>query len=90
MAEVRVMDGAESGESNRGIQAVEDSLKQEDFPMDRHAVDYAVGDIEIEDGRGGYLPVRDLTDKFGTRQFESWEEVVRELKLAARRARKAA
>lgn len=66
----------DSNEANRGIQAVADALVYESYPMDRHEVDYAVGDIAVEDGKGGFTPVRDLTDRFEKDRFDSAEEVI--------------
>jgi hypothetical protein len=73
----------------RGLRAVAEALRAEDFPMDRHAIDYSVGDIEVEDGHGGFLPVRQLTDQFGNKEFHSAEEVVRAIRDKARPAREA-
>ena len=40
----------------RGLRAVAEALRSEDFPMDRQGIDYAVGNIEVENGRGGSYP----------------------------------
>ena len=45
--------------------------------MGRHEIDYCVGDVEVEDGHGGYAPVRNLTDRFGDKLFGNAEEVIK-------------
>ncbi len=75
----------------RGMRAVAEALRLEDFPEERMDIDYAVGDIEVEDGKGGYVPVRELTEDLRGRTFRSAEEVVRALQqVIAERARRAA
>jgi hypothetical protein len=69
----------------RGIKTVFEALMEEDFPMDRAGINYCVGDIEIEDGKGGFIPVHKLTDRFptGTKEtFESPHEAIRALRSA--------
>jgi hypothetical protein len=58
------------------MRLVAEALRLEDFPMDRHGIDYSVGDLEVEDGKGEFIPVRDLTQNFGEREFRSAEEIV--------------
>ena len=64
----------------RGMRYVVEALRLEDFPMGRHEIDYSVGDVEIEDGNGGFVPIRELTDKLGDRMFRSAEEVIKALR----------
>lgn len=71
----------------RGMRAVVEALRNEDFPMDLEGVNYSVGDIEVEDGKGGYVPVRQLTDMLPQStaghpgvEFRSAEEVIRALR----------
>jgi hypothetical protein len=64
----------------RGIQVVIDALRAESYPMELEEVNYNVGDIEVEDGHGGWVPVRQLTERFIRNRFYSAEEVVREIR----------
>jgi len=75
--QIRETDG---GRVMRGMKWVVEALRLEDFPMDRQAIDYSVGDIEVEDGRGGLVPVRLLTDQLRPGEFVSAEDVVRALR----------
>jgi hypothetical protein len=67
--------------------AVAQALREEDFPMDKQGINYAVGDIEVEDGQGGYVLIRRLTDFMGEKDFASAEEIVRALHKAVEQAR---
>lgn len=71
----------------RGFDVVEEALKQESYPMDDHEINYAVGDIEVEDGHGGFIPVRRLTDSISGKRFDSAEAVVEALKKAAKQGK---
>src|SRR5258705_3981332 len=53
---------AMAGERMVGIRTVAEALRGEDFPMDRQALAYAVGDIGVEDSRGALVPVRIVLD----------------------------
>ncbi len=69
----------------RGWEALADAVRSEtldEYPMDRHGVDYSFGDIELEDGRGGYVPVRDLTDRIEQNRFNDPAELLRCLREA--------
>jgi hypothetical protein len=72
----------EAGKPMRGLSLVEDALSAEDFPMSRTDIDYSVGDIEIEDGRGGYIPIRQLTENMRREAFKSPDDVLRTLTAA--------
>jgi predicted metal-dependent hydrolase len=74
----------------RGFRYVTEALRLEDFPMGRHEIDYCVGDVEVEDGHGGYAPVRNLTDRFGDKLFGNAEEVIKVLHEAVAHRRKRA
>ncbi len=63
----------------RGMRTVVEALRQEEFPMDNEAINYCVGSIEVENGEGGYIPVRDVTDRIPKKEYRSAEEVVRAL-----------
>jgi hypothetical protein len=67
----------------RGWRTVAEALRLEDFPMDRHSIDYAVGDVEVPDGSGTYVPVRLLTDRLERDEFRSAEETIRALQAVA-------
>ena len=71
----------------RGIDAVADALRAEDFPMDKQALAYAVGDIDVEDGHGGSVPVRNVLDVLEQSEFASAELAVRAIRTGARRTR---
>ncbi len=79
-------DAFEDDDELRGIAAVEDALRAEDFPMDKQALAYSVGDIDVEDGRGGFVPVRVVLDAIRQDEFASAEAVVRAIRAAAPRA----
>lgn len=70
---------------NRGWKAVEEALGLEPFPIDIEGVNYAVGDIEVSDGKGGTIPVRVLTDSINVRSFETLKDVMAELHSALKR-----
>lgn len=74
----------------RGFRYVAEALRLEDFPMGRHEIDYCVGDVEIEDGHGGFALVRNLTDGFGDKLFGNAEEVIKALREAVSHRRKKA
>lgn len=83
----------------RGMKEVRDALQGEDFPMDLEGVNYSVGDIEVEDGKGSYIPVRQLTDLLSPSatqgvtgaplEFDSADQVIRALSTVLRRMAKA-
>lgn len=64
----------------RGMQTVAEALRGEDYPLDLEEINYSVGDIEVENGRGGWVAVRDLTEQFKREQFNSAEDVMREIR----------
>jgi len=66
----------------QGIKTVREALKLEDFPMSKSDVDYCVGDIDIEDGHGGFIPVYQLTERFKSDLFDSPDEIIIALKEA--------
>jgi hypothetical protein len=77
----------------RGMKTVFEALMEEDFPMDRAGLNYCVGDIEVEDGHGGYIPVHQPTDRFPPEahdRFDSPHEVIRALKSSLGSIRKSA
>ncbi len=64
----------------KGMRTVEETLMLEDFPMTKSEIDYSVGDIEVEDGMGNFIPVRLLTDRIRRDRFDSYMDVLRTLK----------
>src|SRR5581483_5171396 len=75
--------GPEPVRNLRGLLAVYDALDLEDFPMQRVDVDYAVGDIDLDDEVGGTVAVHELTDSFSDKiEFRNPEEVIRALRGA--------
>jgi hypothetical protein len=88
-----IVDEAASEEPVRhmqGLKTVKEALRLEDFPMSREEIDYAVGDIDIEDRHGGFIPVYQLTEYFQKTQFETPEEIIDSLKEARRKFKKPA
>ena len=72
-------------QSPRGIKLLIEAVRAEpsdEFPMDRSAIDYNFGDIELEDGKGGFIPVRDLSDHLKGEEFETGDEVLQALQDA--------
>jgi hypothetical protein len=66
-----------------GIEAVADALRAEDFPMDKEGLAYSVGDIDVEDGRGGTIPVRVLLDRIEQDEFGSADIAIAAIRRAA-------
>jgi hypothetical protein len=71
----------------RGIDAVAEALRGEDFPTDKQDLYYAVGDAEVEDGHGGWIVVRDVLDRVTRDEFASAEDALREIHHAVKRVR---
>jgi hypothetical protein len=69
----------------QGLKTIREALGLEDFPMSKEEVDYAVGDVDVEDGKGGFIPVYQLTERFKQNLFDTPEDVIH----ALQRARKA-
>jgi hypothetical protein len=69
----------EAAEGAPGMKAVEEALKLEDFPMMKGDIYYSVGDMEVEDGFGGAVPVRDLVDQLRREEFGSADEIMHAL-----------
>ena len=63
----------------RGIQAVQEALRLETYPLDRAGIYYAVGDIMVFDAKGAEVPVRDILDRSPRSEFWSADEVIDEL-----------
>jgi hypothetical protein len=68
----------------RGLDAVAEALQAEDMPIDKQGIAYAVGDAEIEDGRGGWVPVRQVLDRVSAERFDSADDAVDALGSGAR------
>jgi hypothetical protein len=64
----------------RGIKAVSAALELEDFPATKQDLYYSVGDIEIEDLNGRYLPVRKVLDQVSQNEFATVEDAIEALK----------
>jgi hypothetical protein len=69
-----------------GVQDVLDALRAEDFPMDKQALAYSVGEIEIRDHTGRSVPVRRVLDVMRDERFTSADDAVRAICDAADRA----
>jgi hypothetical protein len=82
--------GEEPTRHLQGLKTVKEALRLEDFPMTKMDIDYAVGDIDIENGKGGFIPVQELTELFDTDEFDSPEEVIHALKVARRTSKRSA
>lgn len=59
-----------------GIELISEALRVEDFPMTREDLDYAVGDVEVEDTQGRFIAVRRVLDAVPQREFSTADEVV--------------
>jgi hypothetical protein len=66
----------------KGFKSVEEALRYESFPAAKSELYYSIGDIEVEDGHGGFVPARDLLDRVGTANFTAAEDVLSEMKAA--------
>ncbi len=78
------------GRHVRGMQRLIRALRGEVYPLDRSGIDYAVGDIDVEDGSGGYVPVRDLTEELPVGvSFENAEDIFHSLQQILNKRRKA-
>ena len=69
-----------------GIEDVRAALHAEDFPMDKQALAYSVGEIEVRDHAGRGVPVRRILDAMRDELFASPDEAVRAICEAADRA----
>lgn len=59
-----------------GLDLIRDALRVEDFPMTREDLDYAIGDVEVSDTHGKWMPVRRVLDVVPQRKFHSVQEVI--------------
>lgn len=75
---------------NARLKAVVETLRGEDFPMDKRDIDYSIGDMDLDGPDGTLVPVRDLTDRLERDSFSSPEEVMRSLQGALHSDTKAA
>jgi hypothetical protein len=69
-----------------GLGDVEAALRAEDFPMDKGALAYSVGEIEVRDARGRSVPVRRVLDVIPNERFATVQEAVEAIRVAADRA----
>ena len=69
-----------------GIEDVRAALRAQDFPMDKQALAYSVGEIEVRDHAGRGVPVRRILDAMRDELFASPDEAVRAICEAADRA----
>ncbi len=69
----------------KGMAAVAETLRLEDFPMDKHGLAYSVGDIEITSTHGRSFPVRLVLDQLTQDEFRSAEEAVRAIRSTLER-----
>lgn len=69
-----------------GIEDVRAALRAVDFPMDKQALAYSVGEIEVRDHAGRSVPVRRVLDAMRDELFASPDEAVRAICEAADRA----
>jgi len=73
--------------SVRGMARLIRALRAEHYPLDHSGIDYSVGDVEIEDGSGAYVPVRDLTTYLVQETYEDSEALISDLQNIARGAK---
>lgn len=69
-----------------GIEDVRAALRAQDFPMDKQALAYSIGEIEVRDHAGRSVPVRRVLDAMRDELFASADEAVRAICEAADRA----
>ncbi len=67
-----------------GLVAVLAALQQEEFPMDKEDVYYAVGDLAVTDAAGRILSVREVLDRVETSRFQSSGDVAHALEAVIR------
>jgi hypothetical protein len=69
----------------KGVQAVAEALRSEDFPMDKFSVNYCVGDMKVEDLDGRTILIREVMDQIHENEFRSTEELMRAIHSILRR-----
>ena len=70
----------EQGEG--GLEAVLAALQEEDFPMDKEDLYYAVGDLAVTDAEGRIVSVREVLDRTEKARFQTVDEVAKTLRSA--------
>lgn len=65
-----------------GLQAVAETLREEDFPIDKEGLCYSVGDLGVADASGHGFPVWLLLDRIDQTRFDTIEDVLRLLRVA--------
>ncbi len=73
---------ARDDKNEGGLEVVLGALQEEDFPMDKEDLYYAVGDLAVTDGAGRIVSVREVLDRLGKSRFQSVEDVARSLRDA--------
>ena len=73
-----------------GIDLVAQVLKLEEFPCDKQALYYSVGDIEIDDSGGQRVAVRDVLEQVSEDEFMTARDALHAICRAADRRRGAA
>jgi hypothetical protein len=63
-----------------GLEVVLGALREEDFPMDKEDLYYAVGDLAVTDGVGRIVAVREVLDRLRKARFQSVEDVAQSLR----------
>jgi len=63
-----------------GLEVVLSALREEDFPMDKEDLYYAVGDLAVTDGVGRIVAVREVLDRLRKARFQSVEDVAQSLR----------
>lgn len=72
-----------AGKVLRGIDTVVQALSLEDFPCDKQALYYSVGDFEVENGKDGFRPLRDILDNIKKERFVSAEDAISSIRANA-------
>lgn len=70
-----------------GLELIRDALRVEDFPMTTEDLDYAIGDVEVSDSHGKWMPVRRVLDVVPTHKFHSVQEVIDAIQSHAERVK---
>lgn len=75
----------QTGVAMQGIDTVAQALRFEDFPTDKQNLYYSIGDIEIENGVGAMVPVRDVLELVPEERFTTARDALQAICRAAQR-----
>jgi DNA-binding transcriptional ArsR family regulator len=64
-------------DKTKGLHALAEALRHEDFPIDKEGIHYAVGDFQVQDVNGQSISVRELTERLKEDEYRSVEELMK-------------